>query len=199
MKIIIVEDELNAFRYLRSLLDQTLGTYQLLHHIESVEDAINIFSSKIEVDLIFMDIQLADGLSFEIFNHVNITKPIIFTTAYDEYALKAFEVNSIDYLLKPIEIGELNKALKKYRATTFGRSTLTTSEQLRSVLSDLNTQKKQRFLVKSGGHFEFIDTNDVAIVQSEDGVSLVYDKNGKRYIYNKTIEQLNDILDPIRF
>ena len=195
MNIIIVEDELNAFNYLNKLLARTIGAFNLLHHIESVEEAVNIFSSAPEVDLVFMDIQLADGLCFEIFNHVTIETSIIFTTAYDAYGIEAFKVNSIDYLLKPIEKDELERALKKYDKISANNSPNNYIDQFQHVLKSLEGQKKQRFLVKRANHFEFIDTNKVAFVTSEDGVTLVYNKEGQRYIYNKTIEQLNNNLD----
>ncbi len=195
MNIIIVEDELNAFNYLKKLLDKTIGTYNLLHHIESVEDAVNVFSNDPNVDLVFMDIQLADGLSFEIFNHVIIETPIIFTTAYDAYGIEAFKANGIDYLLKPVEKDELERAINKFEKISRPNSTNNYTHQFESILKSLEAQKKQRFLVKRGSHFEFIDSNEVAVVLSQDGITLVYNKKGQRYIYNKTIEQLNGILD----
>ncbi|MEM6804264.1 MAG: response regulator [Bacteroidota bacterium] len=114
MKVILIEDEINAFEYLRTIFPKTGFDIEILEHLDSVQDSVNWLNQHPAPDLIFLDIQLADGLSFEIFNHVEVKSPIIFTTAYDQYAIDAFKFNSIDYLLKPIHIDDLKKASMAY-------------------------------------------------------------------------------------
>ena len=115
MKALIIEDEINAYEYLSRILLQIRSDIIIVKNLESVKDSLNFLKDDTEVDLIFMDIQLSDGLSFEIFDHFRISTPVIFTTAFDQYALDAFKVHSIDYLLKPIDPDDLQKALKKYQ------------------------------------------------------------------------------------
>ena len=121
MKILIIEDELPAAQRLNSLLKKIDREIEVIKMLDGVESAVNYLRRSEEADLIFMDIQLSDGLSFDIFNQINITSPVIFTTAFDQYALKAFKVNSVDYLLKPIDENELVKAIRKYKELYRGK------------------------------------------------------------------------------
>lgn len=199
MNIIIIEDELNAYSYLKSIILSQKPETRILTHIESVEDAVNELPNYADIDLIFMDIQLADGLSFEIFNHISVKAPIIFTTAFDQYAIEAFKVNSIDYLLKPVDPEELKKALQKFDSYDKRYAQTNHYNELQNILLSMDKRKKQRFLVKKGGHYEFIDIKNVGTVASSDGITFVFSKGGQRYIYNKTIEQLSKELDTDQF
>lgn len=195
MNIVIIEDEMNAFEYLEKSILQLEPKANIIKHIESVEEAVNWLHKESAVDLIFLDIQLSDGLSFEIFNHVDVTAPIIFTTAYDQYAIDAFKVNSIDYLLKPIHIDDLERALQKYKTR---RSTVDTdlTNQIMYLFNKENKQIKHRCLVKKGNHFEYINIQDIAFINSEDGLTFLHSFDKKRHLYSKTIENLKSILDP---
>lgn len=195
MKVIIIEDEINAYHYLKTCIQSSRNNIEVIAHIESVEDAVNWLYNNPQPDLIFLDIQLSDGLSFEIFEHVDIECPIIFTTAFNQYALDAFKVNSVDYLLKPIHIDDLERALVKFEKLNH-KANVSINSQLSNLIQKLNQQTKQRCLVKKGSHYEFIDTEDIKFVHSDDGITLLYSQDGHRYIYNKTIEKLIKNLDP---
>lgn len=197
MKTIIIEDEINAFEYLQTILKKLKPNLNVLCQLESVEDSVNWLHQNEHPDLIFMDIQLSDGLSFEIFKHVPIQCPIIFTTAYDQYAIDAFKVNSIDYLLKPIHINDLEKALDKFARQHQIKSNL--SAKLDEVFQRLNTNKKHRCLIKKGNHFEFINISDIAYVNSSDGLTFLYTYQGKQHLYTNTIEGFFALLDSAVF
>ncbi len=191
MKTLIVEDEINAYEYLKTLITKHMPECEVVDHLDSVQETINWLHHNPEPDLIFLDIQLSDGVSFEIFNHVNISAPIIFTTAYDQFALQAFKVNSVDYLLKPISEDDLIAAHKKLKL----REGKGESQQLKSILKDFTAGKKHRCLVKKGNHFEFINVDDIAFINSDDSMTFLYCKDGKRHIYTKTLQVLMSELD----
>ena len=198
MKVLIIEDEINAFEYLQSILRKLRPEAILQAHLESVEDAVNWLYQNNQPDLIFLDIQLSDGLSFEIFKHIEVKSPIIFTTAFDQYAIDAFKVNSIDYLLKPIHIDELKRALNKYdQQKVLSNGDL--SERIQSIFGKINKQKKNRCLIKKGNHFEFINIDEIAFVNSEDGLTFLHTFNGKRHLYANTVEGLMNTLDEAAF
>lgn len=198
MNVLIIEDEINAFEYLKALLQKIEPSASILAHLDSVEDSINWLYQNEAPDLLFMDIQLADGLCFEIFNHVEVKTPIIFTTAYDQYAIEAFKVNSIDYLLKPINPEDLAQALQKFNNQQ-GHLKAHLNQQLQSVFANLNKQKKHRCLVKRANHFEFIEVVDIAFVYSEDSITFLHTFDGKRHLYNNTVEGLVKTLDETLF
>ena len=199
MNILSIEDEVNAFEYLKSLLHRVKPNINQLDNIDTVQGALNYLQEyQDQLDLIFMDIQLADGLSFEIFNHINVTKPIIFTTAYDQYALNAFKVHSVDYLLKPIHIDDLKKALDRYH-TLYTEKNDVAASKLQEMIQSLNKPKKNRCLVKHGGHYEYVDVKDISYVNSEDSITFLHTSNGQRHIYSKTIESLFAELDSSHF
>lgn len=195
MKTLIVEDEINACEYLRSLIAKHMPDCEVVDHLDSVQETINWLHKNPEPELIFLDIQLSDGISFEIFNHVNITCPIIFTTAYDQFALQAFKVNSIDYLLKPISDEDLKAAHTKLLQRTEHHQT----DQLQQLMNSLSAGPKNRFLVKKGNHFEFINVDQIAYIDSEDGMTFLYSNDGKRHIYTKTLQVLMGQLDQDKF
>jgi len=182
MRVVIVEDEINAFEYLKSSLEKIEPGIEVVAHLESVKSSVNFFKDHHDFDLIFMDIQIADGLSFEIFNHVPLEKPVIFTTAYDQYAIEAFKVHSVDYLLKPIHKNDLSKSLNKFKAI-FQNTKGNSSDVLIKMMNQLNKKKKNRCLVKKGGHFEYVNVDDIAYVISEDSITFLYTFEGKRHMY----------------
>ena len=198
MKILIIEDEINAFEYLKSMLSKVKPQMEILAHLESVEEAVNWLFENEQPDVIFLDIQLADGLSFEIFKHVEVKSPIIFTTAFDQYALDAFRVNSIDYLLKPIHIDELKRALTKFdQHQLVIHQNL--SSRLNAIFEQLSPTKKNRCLIKKGSHFEFINVSHIAFVNSEDGLTFLHTFDQKRHLYGHPAKYLMEQLDDTIF
>lgn len=193
-----IEDEINAYEYLISLLGKIDSNIDVVAHHDSVKSAVNYFQNEEEYDLIFMDIQIADGLSFEIFNHVEVEKPVIFTTAYDQYAIDAFKFHSIDYLLKPIHLDDLRSSITKYK-DLYERSGEGYLPDLTQILNRFNRPTKNRCLVKKGGHFEYVNVADIAYVCSENSITFLFTKDGHRFIYSKTVEQLNMELDQDQF
>ena len=199
MNCIIIEDEIPAAKRLSNLINQFRPTAEILEVIDSVEGAIKWLNTFEKPDLLFMDIQLSDGLSFDIFNHTEIQSPIIFTTAYDQYTLKAFKVNSVDYLLKPIDPDELEKSFLKFdkiynHPQSYDRSAI---ENLLQVM----TQKeyKSRFIVKVGQQLTYISVEDISYFYSDDGLLCAKTTNGKRHILDYTLDQLEQVLDPSQF
>ncbi len=192
MNVLIVEDEINACEYLRTLLSKLRPNYSIIDHLDSVQDTINWLQQNPHPDLILLDIQLSDGISFELFNHIEIQSPIIFTTAYDQFALQAFKVNSIDYLLKPISQDELLNALVKFETQ---RALGFQANKYSHLLQSFSTSKKNRCLVKKGNHFEFISVDDIAFIHSDDGLTFLYTTDKKRHLYTKSIQYLIDEID----
>lgn len=197
MNILIVEDEINAYEYLESLLTKLRPNYSIAGHLDSVEDTINWLENNDPPNLIFLDIQLSDGISFEIFNHISVNAPIIFTTAYDQYALQAFKLNSIDYLLKPIEKEALEFALIQFEQQSPAQRN--NRAQMDTLISGLIQEKKNRCLIKKGSHFEFINVEKIAFVHSEDSLTFLYTSDGKRHLYTKTVTGLSQELDSKTF
>ncbi|MCF0064023.1 LytTR family DNA-binding domain-containing protein [Dyadobacter chenwenxiniae] len=196
-KILIIEDEKPAVRRLTQLLSEHLPEAQVLESLDTVSSAVNWFSTNPEPDLIFLDIQLADGISFEIFEKVKITAPIIFCTAYDQYAIKAFKLNSIDYLLKPIDPEELAQALTKFKS---GRKEAGISlEQIRSLMQPTTKAFKTRFLIKLGERIQSVDTQDIAFFFSEDKVTLLQTRQGKKYIVDYILDEIEEMVSPEQF
>ncbi len=197
MNILIIEDEPRAANQLQNMLKTCNFEYQLLDIIDTVEDAIVWFQKNTAPDLVFMDIQLADGLSFEIFQTVEITTPIIFTTAFDQYAIQAFKVNSIDYLLKPIQQEDLTAALDKF--TKSNTPPVVESVVLKQLLSSMQTTPKRAgILVKEGSGFVQIKIDELLYVYSQDSITFGVTAQ-KRYIIDETIDQLFNTLDPNQF
>ncbi|MCB7479985.1 LytR/AlgR family response regulator transcription factor [Christiangramia sediminis] len=199
MKVIIIEDEKPAARRLQRMLSKLgIETDTMLH---SVAESIEWFSNNAHPDLIFLDIQLSDGLSFEIFDHVKTESAIIFTTAYDEYALKAFKLNSIDYLLKPIDEEELQVAINKFKNTQQPSENINVKE-LRSLLNNSSTGKKSyksRFTAQIGQHIKLVEVADIACFYSENKATYIHCFSGRNYPIEVPLEQLADELDMERF
>lgn len=196
-KIIIIEDEKAASRRLERLISSL--HYSVFKKLHSVEEAVEWFERHPDADLIFLDIQLNDGLSFEIFEQVDIEADIIFTTAYDEYALKAFKLNSIDYLLKPIEIEELEIALKKFEKRKSSKSI--NAELLKSLLVDPHhkTNYKKRFSVKVGERLKTYSVNEIVCFESSDKATSLVTLEGKHYVIDESLNQLETQLSPQEF
>lgn len=197
MQILIIEDEPRAASQLKNLLNKSTFDFQLLDIIDSVEDAVAWFKKNTIPELIFMDIQLADGLSFEIFQKVEIEAPIIFTTAFDQYAIQAFKVNSIDYLLKPIQQRDLDTALGKFMKSNTSKAIepIILKELLNSMQSP---QMRSGILVKEGSGFVQIRTSELLYVYSQDSITFGI-THTKRYIIDETMDQLFNSLDATKF
>jgi DNA-binding LytR/AlgR family response regulator len=201
MNVLIIEDEPLAQKELQRLLKQTGYELRVAGILDSVEDSIEWFKSNPEPDLVFLDIQLSDGISFEIFKHVKIKAPVVFTTAYDEYAVQAFRLNSIDYLLKPIELDALMDALKKLEAMKkdLAASPLLDENVLRDLLSMQKKEYKSRFVAKVGDQIKSIRTEELAYFYAEDNLVFVKCINGDRFIIDHTLEILEKEVDPKEF
>lgn len=197
MYILIIEDESRAASQLQSMLKACSFDYQLLGIIDTVEDAILWFQKNKVPDLIFMDIQLADGLSFEIFQKIDIEAPIIFTTAFDQYAIQAFKVNSVDYLLKPIQKDELSSALNKF--TKSNNSTAVEPAILKQLLSSIQgANKREGILVKEGSGFVQVKITEFLYFYSQESITFGITSN-KRYIIDESIDQLFGTLETTHF
>ena len=199
MKVIIIEDEKPSARRLqRQLKVLNIEAETMLH---SVEESIEWFQNNPHPDLIFLDIQLSDGLSFEIFETVEIKSAVIFTTAYDEYALQAFKLNSIDYLLKPIDDDDLEVAVKKYqeRASQKQGVTLDFDDIKKLLVNPIDRVYKKRFSIKVGQHLKLINIDDIECFYSENKGTYAHTKEGRNYLLDSTLDQLEDELEPQTF
>ncbi|OQY05199.1 MAG: hypothetical protein B6I20_01685 [Bacteroidetes bacterium 4572_117] len=201
MDTLIIEDEPFAQKELKRLLAEAIPTITILDCIDSVEDSVLWFNRNDHPDLVFMDIQLADGLSFEIFNEVKIKSPVIFTTAFDQYAIQAFKVNSIDYLLKPIEPDALKAALNKLETlkNQYGgsNSSAISQNQLEKILklSKIRREYKSRLVVKIGDQIKFIKTKDIAYFYAEDNEVFISSSDKRNFIIDYSLNQLSEMLD----
>jgi two-component system, LytTR family, response regulator len=200
MDYLIVEDEFHAAKRLRTLIETNFIGVQCLQVIDSVEDAVSWFNDNTPPDLAFFDIQLADGLSFKIFQEVDIDVPVIFTTAFDEYALKAFKTNSVDYLLKPIDEPELIAAINKYKRN-FGRGYAPIeSSVISALMQKLNAPEYiKRFLIKQGTALSYVSVGEIAYFCSRDGLTFLVTQNNQKYNIDYTMEQVADLIEPASF
>ena len=199
MNIIIIEDEKPAARLLQRKVEKLgLQVYTLLH---SVEESIEWFQNNNHPDLIFLDIQLSDGLSFEIFEQIDIKSAVIFTTAYDEYALRAFKLNSIDYLLKPIDEDELEIAVNKFRNQVQKKavSSLDFDMIKKMILGNDTKEFKKRFSVKIGQQLKVISIDEVECFYSENKGTYLHTFENRNYLLDTTLEQIEEELDPKEF
>lgn len=197
MKILIIEDEQAAVRRLQKLIGEIDKQAEILGALCSIELAVEWLTGHPPPDVIFMDIHLADGSSFDIFNRVDIQAPVIFVTAYDEYALKAFKVNAIDYLLKPIKQHDLENALKKVVSAPGLKEE---GEGLFQKLSDAGLIKpSKRILVRMGQALKLIELNQVAYFYSRDKISFAVLPENKRYPLDQSLDQLEHMVDATQF
>jgi two-component system response regulator LytT len=203
MITLIIEDEKPAARLLQRKLEKLDVTVETMLH--SVEESVHWFENNPHPDLIFLDIQLSDGLSFEIFEKIDIKSAIIFTTAYDEYALKAFKLNSIDYLLKPIDEDDLETAVSKYKsrlpkAAAESSNMQLDFEQIRQMLSNpFEKTYKKRFTVKIGQHLKVITTEEIECFFSENKGTYIHTYDNRDYLIDSTLEILEQELDKKEF
>ncbi len=196
MNVLIIEDEKPAARRLARLLTAlNVNVSTLLH---SVEEAVEWFQNNEHPDLIFLDIQLSDGLSFEIFDLVEVNSAIIFTTAYDEYALQAFKLNSIDYLLKPIDDEELESAVRKYQNLKPDHDQISLDfEDIKKLLvNPLEREYKKRFTIRVGQHLKIINADEIECFYSENKGTYAATKEGRNYLLDTTLENLENELSP---
>ena len=197
MNCLIIEDEKVAAERLSGLIKNYDQSIEILEIIQSVKNSVKWLNTNQAPDLIFMDIQLADGLSFEIFEQTIVKTPVIFTTAYDEYALKAFKVNSIDYLLKPIDQGELNTAIEKFNENN--KSNEIPTQVFDNILQSLTKNYKNKFVIKVGEHIKVFKIDDVQCFYSMEKYSFLQNNSGGDYAIDYSLDQLEGLLDPARF
>lgn len=189
MKVIIIEDELGAYTNLRTLLLELCDNIEILAHLESVADSVAWFKSNAAPDLIFLDIHLADGSAFSIFECITIDTPIVFTTAYDQYALKAFEVNSVDYLLKPVGRDAVKRAIDKFNS----------SKMVVRDPFEWDSQRVKRLLVSFRDKILPLKVEDVAFVYNTGGRTSITTLQGKTYAVGKSLDALMARLEPELF
>ncbi len=191
---LIIEDEKPSARRLQRMLNKLdVNVVTTLH---AVDEATEWFLQNDHPQLIFLDIQLSDGLSFEIFEHVEIKSSIIFTTAYDEYALKAFKLNSVDYLLKPIDDEELEVALNKFRSTKLPDRTSLDIKKLKSLLNLSSSEYKKRFTIQVGQHLKIFDVEDISCFYSENKGTYLHSMARRSYLMDCSLDKLEEELDP---
>ena len=195
INILIIEDEEPAANRLKKMVTELEPGANVLENIVSVNSAITWFKENPLPDLIFSDIQLSDGLSFEIFKNVEVHCPVIFITAYDQYAIDAFKVNSIDYLLKPIKKDDLQAALNKFSKLNNNSQALDISKVL-EAFNPSKTDYKTRFIVRYGEHIKTIKIEEVAYFYTEDKINFITTNEGRRYTIDYNLDNLESVLDP---
>lgn len=200
MNVVIIEDESVATLNLKLLLQETGFPINIIKELDSIETSIKYFQSMPDVDLIFMDIELGDGQSFEIFNHTTIAAPIIFTTAYQEHTLKAFKLNSIDYLLKPVDLQELTKAILKFQQLHEGEHKKV-KENFLSYLYHMDLQKetRTRYLAKNGTRLISIMIDDIAYFFTKDRLQFIKTIKGDNYVIDKRLDEIETEIDSKKF
>lgn len=195
-RIVIIEDEQLAAERLMLLLKQFDPAIEIVKHLYSVEESIQWLTTNAHPDLLFLDIQLADGFCFDIFKQVNYSKPIIFTTAYNEYALDAFQLCSIDYLLKPVTAEALAKGLQKFMQLQSNFAAVN-YDQLSNFFD--NASFKTRFLGRAGQRMFFVETSEIQFFQADDKIVYLVDKVGNKLMVDYTLDRLEGILNPKEF
>ncbi len=193
-KVLIIEDEIPAAKRLKSLINKHFAQATILTTLDSVEASVHWLKAHPAPDLIFMDIQLADGQSFDIFTEVNLLSSVIFITAYDEFALKAFEVNGLDYLLKPIDIQRFKQAVERFTQQS-------QTPDYSSLLKELQTPTsyKSRFLVKQGDQFIIVPIDQIAFFQFLDGYTHIFTTHNQQFVIDESIESVISQLNPSIF
>ena len=206
MNILIIEDEAIAARRIKKMVNDFDSNNNIVGHLDSVEGAVHWFENNPDPDLILCDIELADGQSFEIFNKTTVKSPVIFTTAYDEYAIKAFKVNSVDYLLKPIKEEDLKNSIEKFKQMRKAFATENNpSLNIQSLIEELNIQKqatfsyRERFLIKQGQRYFTINTEDTAYFYTKGKAVFLKCWDGKEFIIDYSLDDLEKVMDPKHF
>lgn len=206
MNILIVEDEDLAVKKLKKTLFSVDESATIVGEADSIKSTVSWLQNNPSPDLILMDIELADGQSFEVFNHVQVKSPVIFITSYDEYALKAFKVNSVDYLLKPVQKEDLQLALEKYRemkkiyATEQESPTVSIDMLVKELQQKLQTREyRKRFLVKHGQKLVSVEIDEIAYFFSDGRLNFFKTNDNKKFVVDYTMDELNDMLDPEKY
>ena len=196
MKVIVIEDEkLAAERLVDLILDYDPGI-EVLGRFDSVRKSVEWFNGNDQADLAFFDIQLSDGVSFEIFEKTWVYCPVIFTTAFNEYAVRAFKVNSIDYLLKPIDEDELKRAIDKFKQTHLAKNDMIQPAILDKFLHLLTNNYKQRFVIKVGEHIRSVPVENILYFYSMEKATFLNTMDDHNYIIDFSLEQVENIVDP---
>jgi two-component system, LytTR family, response regulator LytT len=201
MKILIVEDEELAVKKLQKTLAGVDASAEIVGTTDSIQSSVEWLNENPAPDLILMDIELADGQSFEIFNLTEVKTPVIFTTSYDEYALKAFKVNSVDYLLKPIQKEELQTALDKFKKIQRpGKGDINIDNLVKELQQKLQPKEfRKRFLVKNGQKLVSIEVPDIAYFYSDGRLNFFKAVDNNKFVVDYTMDELEDMLDPERY
>jgi len=200
MNVLIVEDEVLAAERIQTLIMATSPQAKVIETLDTVTDTISFLQSGGEIDLLVMDLQLADGKSLEVFEKIQVNTPVIFTTAYDEYAIEAYKCHSIDYLLKPVQYADMERALKKFER--LNSSQVLPAKQIDILKKILNNKPayKERFLIKVGNKTQFRQTTDVAFIFAEGkNAFIVTQTENRKYLIDHTLEELEKILNPDQF
>jgi len=199
MRVVIIEDEIPAANRLSKMVQTLRDEAEIIKRLDSVEASVQYLRRAEPVDLIFMDIQLADGLSFDIFNQVKITAPVIFTTAFDQYTLRAFKVNSIDYLLKPVDEKELEQALTKFRDLHYQKEN-GWPDQLTKLVQGLSQSRfRERLLIKRGQQLSYLKTELTAYCFADGKLCYAVDFTSNKFLLENTLAQLEEQLSPQQF
>jgi len=202
MKILIIEDEELAVKKLHKMLIGIDKDIEVIANLDSIESSVEWLENNETPDLIMMDIELLDGQSFEIFNRVKVKSPVIFTTSYDEYALKAFKVNSVDYLLKPIQREDLSAALDKYKKMFVAAAppAINMDMLVKELQQKLQPREfRKRFLVKNVQKLVSVETDDIAYFYSDGRLNFFKTTDNKKYVVDYTMDELDEMLDPDKY
>jgi len=203
MRVLIIEDEKPAVENLKVLLQRYDNSIEVVGELDSIASSVEWFSNPLNsVDLVFMDIHLSDGLSFEIFNKTQLNLPVIFTTAYNEYAIQAFKVNSIDYLLKPLDYDDLFRSMEKLESLRENLSSASQRiklEELNEALLHYRKTYKERFMVKLGERIKSVTADKIVLFYAEGRNAFILTSKGNRYIIDYKLEELEEMLNPGTF
>ena len=202
MKLLIIEDEELAVKKLQKTLSGIDASAEVMGVTHSIQSSIDWLNNNPQPDLILMDIELADGQSFEIFDKIDVKCPVIFTTSYDEYAIKAFKVNSVDYLLKPVQKDELEAALEKYRSLKqqFQPVSINVDRLVKELQQQMQPREiRKRFLVKHSNKFVSVETGDISYFFSENGLNFFMTKDNKKYLLDYLMDEIENMLDQGEF
>ena len=193
MKTLIIEDELRAREHMIHLLLDNFPSVEVVGAVGSIKDSIAWLGAHEAPDVIFMDVELSDGSSFDIFTQIDVPSPVVMTTAYDQYAVQAFEVNALDYLLKPINLKDLQRAIARI---TSGEAIKPSNEVVRNLI---NQVRKEKFLIRLNDRIVPVRTTDIAYFYSEDKNSFLVTRSGSSYVLDESLDALAGSLDPAEF
>ncbi len=199
MKVLIIEDEKPAAEHIQNLIRRFDPAIAIEGPLDSVKKSVAWFDSHPHPDLAMMDIQLADGLSFEIFEQTRVDCPVVFTTAFNEYAIRAFKVNSVDYLLKPIDFEDLKNAMEKFRKNFLHRDMGKFALMMDQIMDNLGREHKQRFVIKVGEHLKSIPVENIHYFYSMEKATFIHTQDQHNYVIDYSLDQVEDLVDPQRF